>query len=174
MRNRIVWVGIIALLLGTVGLGCSGDSKKGSDKETRQGSQDAKQETDNEKLQGTWEVTKMVRNDEPAPKKKMEGMKFIFDGDKMIQEDEGEKTVAIYELDTSKKPKWIDLTFEGEDKPSPGIYEVDGGTLKLCILNGVGDQWGGGPRKRVQVGERLKSTHDDPEAGEEIANGYRA
>jgi uncharacterized protein (TIGR03067 family) len=40
-----------------------------------------------------------------------------------------------YKLDTSKKPAEIDLTITNgvfKGKTYPGIYQLDGGTLKLC------------------------------------------
>jgi uncharacterized protein (TIGR03067 family) len=47
---------------------------------------------------------------------------------------------AKYKLDENKKPKTIDLTAGGRDgsgkKPDdvlPGIYELDGDSLKICL-----------------------------------------
>jgi RNA polymerase sigma factor (sigma-70 family) len=95
--------------------------------------QDAK--TDNEKLQGMWELISAQSGGKEAEGRDAEQMKmlkFSIKGDKLIA-----KTEAGYTLDPSKKPKEIDLLVadgpEQERGTWKGIYELMGDELTLCM-----------------------------------------
>src|SRR5262249_39978751 len=100
-----------------------------------------KPKTDLERLQGTWEFVsltvggkKVWNNDAPAKS-------LTFTGDKMqFVGVNGDGTEAVSHsritLDESRKPKTIDLAaLDGDHKgqTTPGRYEIDGDTLRLCL-----------------------------------------
>jgi RNA polymerase sigma factor (sigma-70 family) len=95
--------------------------------------QDAK--SDKEKLQGTWEFVSGEfggQQAKGAEAEQMKMLKFVFKGDKLTAKTEGE-----YTIDSSKKPKQIDLKIsdgpENERGTWKGIYELKGDELTLCV-----------------------------------------
>ena len=119
---RKVWaVWAVALVLGVAATGLAG----GGDK-------------DKEKLQGKWVMTgvKFGGKDVDIPKDKGQVV-ITFSGDKVTYQ-EGDKPAeeGTYKLDTSKKPKQIDVTKKeskdgkGKDEMK-GIYSLEGDTLKI-------------------------------------------
>ena len=122
MRSRKLLIAIIVTLLAFV-------SVKADDTKN-----------DQEKLQGTWEVTEFVMNGKPAPEEVCKEIKFVFSGDTIKLTGPGGigKREFKFKLDPTKKPKAIDTipqegSFKG--KTGPAIYELKGDTLKLCIPN---------------------------------------
>jgi uncharacterized protein (TIGR03067 family) len=89
------------------------------------------------KLQGTWEFVsgevggKKVEGDEADKFKKHQ---FVFKGDKLTAKEE-----YTYTIDSSKKPKEIDLKVdkgpERERGTWKGIYNLKGDELTLCIAH---------------------------------------
>jgi uncharacterized protein (TIGR03067 family) len=90
---------------------------------------DAKKDLD--KLQGTWKAEKMIFMGEDAPADVVGKFTLTCKGSEFIPSDNA-SDVATIKLDTTAKPKAIDLT-EKNKKVSLGIYELDGDTLKLCF-----------------------------------------
>ncbi len=101
-----------------------------------------------ERIQGTWKVIFLesrdsVKTGKKVPEEKIKGLKVVITKDKLVLRNGKELERAYYKLDkldATKKPKWIDFTFVGQDpqnktyeKPVLGIYEWDGDDLKLCI-----------------------------------------
>ena len=92
---------------------------------------------DKEKLQGTWKAVTAQRRGESDPT--AEEHRLIFSGDEFSVK-KGEETMikGKFKIDTSKKPKEIDMEFIETKKDSLkgktalGIYELDGDTLKWC------------------------------------------
>jgi uncharacterized protein (TIGR03067 family) len=92
---------------------------------------------DVEKLQGEWVMESHEINGEKL------GEDRIKDYKRTVKEDHftvvvGDKTVVegTFVLDTSKKPKTLDITLESGDQKGEkmlGIYELDGDTYKVCI-----------------------------------------
>ena len=101
--------------------------------------------TDAKKLQGNWEVTELIAYGEKVDPKLFKGTKFIFKADKLTivpGDPKGDvfvgRTIAV-KLDPTKKPAAVDLTvLDGKDKGivSPGVYAIDGDTLRWCQPDG--------------------------------------
>src|SRR5439155_26069453 len=92
---------------------------------------------DKDKLQGTW---KAVTAQERGESKDDAGdHRLIFSGDEFSVK-KGDETIikGKFKIDSSKKPKQIDMEFTTADnekfkgKTAVGIYELDGDTLKWC------------------------------------------
>ncbi len=118
MKTQLVTVLAIGLLLAA-------DAPK----------EDVKKEQ--EKLQGTWKaVTVEVGG---RTKEDTEDHRLIFSGDGFSIK-RGDQTIiqGKFKLDPSKKPKAIDMEIteapkeEHKGKTAPGIYALDGDTLKWC------------------------------------------
>lgn len=92
---------------------------------------------DDKRIQGTWKVTsaevgaKAVKDKEPI------GNTITFDGNKYTirPTKRNASDSGTFKLTPDKKPKQIDMTAAGFDKPTLGLYELDGDTLKI----GIGD-----------------------------------
>ena len=70
------------------------------------------------------------------------GNKLIFSGGKVAIKGKGlvddEPMEVTFKLDPSKKPKAIDITEMGETVP--GIYSIEGDTLKIYFCNSRGGE----------------------------------
>ena len=95
---------------------------------------------DREALQGTWEAVEVIMDGEPAPEEVRKELKVIFDGGTMKLTGPGGIGKRMYDikLDAGTSPKSLDMMpqegpFKG--KAAPGIYELRGDTLKLCLPN---------------------------------------
>lgn len=98
----------------------------------------ADDKADKDKFQGEWslvtreengESQKITEDSEHYIKLKIEGDKF------MVTLKNGDHE-ANYALDSTKKPKTIDLTLKGGDQDGTvmkGFFELDGDTLKICM-----------------------------------------
>jgi uncharacterized protein (TIGR03067 family) len=88
------------------------------------------------RLEGTWAITSVVRNDNPLPEDRLKDARFVLQGEWFAQE-QGDRTLArgTFRLDPGKQPPTIDLTMsEGEDqgKTILGIYQLEDGVLSIC------------------------------------------
>ena len=104
----------------------------------------ADDKTEKDKFQGAWTLVNLEENGEGKEvnkdsdhyiKLKIEGDKFLIT---LKRNNETRDHEATFKLDTSKKPKTIDLTLMGGDqdgKEMKGLYELDGDTLKICIAD---------------------------------------
>jgi uncharacterized protein (TIGR03067 family) len=98
-----------------------------------------KPKTDKDKLQGTWLlVSAIVEGEDRAEGVKREAQKNLFKGDEFTIEradQPGNRPKVRYTLDSSKKPKTIDLVpGAGPDKGKtvPAIYKLEDDTLTIC------------------------------------------
>jgi uncharacterized protein (TIGR03067 family) len=116
MRKTLAGVAVFILMAGTAVWG--GDTKK-----------------DKEKLQGTWTLTQIELGGKKIDLPEGKSMQLIFTGDKVMMKGspKGDEEGA-YTIDASKKPKQITLTKKdgGADEKMPGIYEIEGDTLRIA------------------------------------------
>jgi uncharacterized protein (TIGR03067 family) len=87
------------------------------------------------KLEGTWTAVSATKDGKELGKEK--DKEAVFSGDKLTLKGGGKEEKFTYKLDPSQKPKTIDFKSAGDapknSAPGKGIYELNGGTLKLCI-----------------------------------------
>jgi uncharacterized protein (TIGR03067 family) len=93
----------------------------------------AAEKTDAEKIQGTWEVVRVVTTDKSPPKETKEKTRVIIDARflRFVVGKKGEFPEK-YTLSPQKKPKGITLGPTDEK----GIYELSGDDLKVCVPTG--------------------------------------
>jgi len=87
---------------------------------------------DAEAIQGTWVLDKFEGDDEPPPGVVIN---FTKDGKMGVELGGMAREKGGYKLDPKTKPKSIDLT-NPDREITLGIYELDGDTLKICIVEG--------------------------------------
>jgi uncharacterized protein (TIGR03067 family) len=84
-----------------------------------------------EKLLGKWKMESSERGGRERPVKVTQ---VVIKADTLtfVGPDGTESFDVEYKVDPAKKPKAIDIKNEKGDKTSPGIYSLDGDTLKIC------------------------------------------
>jgi uncharacterized protein (TIGR03067 family) len=96
--------------------------------------EDVTKKKDEDLFQGTWVGVKLFEEGEKAPEEKAKQMSCNCEDDVLLLEIENKTERIVFKLDASKKPKQIGFQQGGRDSNSftPGIYELDGDTLKIC------------------------------------------
>jgi uncharacterized protein (TIGR03067 family) len=89
--------------------------------------------TDKDKLQGPWQAVSGEKRGQPVADNLVQNYKVTFTGDKIKLSTIDDSPEGTYTLDPAKKPKTIDITISDRER-AIGIYEVDGDTLKLCMV----------------------------------------
>src|SRR6516162_5222640 len=92
-------------------------------------SQDKEGKSDQDKIQGTWTMVSGMREGKPFPEE-AKNRKITFAGNKMKLKMNDQEHEVTFKLDPAKKPKEIDVDFDGQ--AGKGIYELDGDTLKIA------------------------------------------
>ena len=86
-------------------------------------------------FQGTWVVAEATLAGRDH-KEDFEGMKLTITGEKYVIDFGLKSDAGTITLDTTKTPKWIDLTTKAEGpfmgRVLPGIYEFRTGKLVIC------------------------------------------
>lgn len=87
-----------------------------------------------EKLQGTWQLISAETDGKKAPEDQIKMIKVVIKGEKhsVYFGDEAVAKEIPFKIDPTKKPKTSDDTLP-DGKVIPGIYELDGNTLKSCV-----------------------------------------
>jgi uncharacterized protein (TIGR03067 family) len=91
---------------------------------------------DEDAIQGVWQLDKFEGMEAPPPEI-IGKLHFVFKDGKLDVTMSGmpRDKQGTYKLDPAAKPKTIDL-IAGDERPAPGIYELDGDTLKICLAEG--------------------------------------
>lgn len=97
-----------------------------------------KPKKDEDAIQGVWQLDAIDAGPGvPAPPPGGPMIRFTFKDGKLEVSMGGQPMgkQGDYKLDPAAKPKSIDLV-EGGGQNAPGIYELDGDTLKICLAEG--------------------------------------
>lgn len=98
----------------------------------------AEDKSDKDKIQGEWSLLSREENgqNEKVAEGSNEHIKLKIDGEKFLVTIGENNHDATFAVDSSKKPKTIDVTLKGGDQDGTvmkGFYELDGDNLKICI-----------------------------------------
>jgi uncharacterized protein (TIGR03067 family) len=93
--------------------------------------------SDLDRLQGTWLLVAMEREGEDVPAEDFKDWKAVYEENRItLRAGERVRRRGIVTLDPSRKPKAINTWDQDgpyEDQTVPGIYDLDGDTLKVCF-----------------------------------------
>ena len=92
-----------------------------------------------DRLQGTWNLESVETKGKQVPKDEIMRNTLVIKGDEFIRMSwEKKQPAATFKIDPTKRPKTIDQMFKDNDGRlvvRPGIYELDGDTLRLAFAN---------------------------------------
>ena len=94
---------------------------------------------DQEKIQGQWNVTELVRNGESAPEEFVDAAGYVIGDGSFDPTFNGEKrkdSTVTFKLNDATNPKQIDLTEEDSGETHLGIYELTDDRLKMFYYDG--------------------------------------
>jgi uncharacterized protein (TIGR03067 family) len=109
--------------------------------------------SDHQLLQGTWKVVSIQARGEDDSDESVKDLTVVITKDKLSFK-RGDKPAgeAVYKLDTTKKPRWIDFNQDArQGLKSLGIYRLAGDDLVLCFAPGT---------KKEQRPTAFKTTRD--------------
>ena len=86
---------------------------------------------DRKQIQGTWKVIYSADSGRDMPQEQLKALRFTIKADSLVMDAGGRVSNITYKLDPTTSPKSIDLIDEGS--MTPGIYELTGDVLRICI-----------------------------------------
>jgi uncharacterized protein (TIGR03067 family) len=86
---------------------------------------------DIDKFEGTWKVVSAEEGGRKSPDEAIKDAKMIITHQKITLNFRDETRVSTYKLDSTKNPKWCDIT--DSDHTALGIYHFEGEQLKICL-----------------------------------------
>jgi uncharacterized protein (TIGR03067 family) len=87
-------------------------------------------------LQGTWNITSLEIEGQTVPAGMLGAARIVIQDGNFISLAMGATYEGTFEVDAAKTPKTFNMNFTtGPEKgnTSPGIYELDGDTWKICL-----------------------------------------
>jgi len=132
---------VLAVLVACFSLACNADRNPVQKEDVpAQNAQDAKQEFD--KLQGEWTLVSTEVGGKKRPNTVNAVSKLTISENQWVvtYRDFASNARSTIEIDPSKDPKSIDLTFRGEKEPARGIYKLEGDTLTVCYGTAGGER----------------------------------
>jgi uncharacterized protein (TIGR03067 family) len=117
-----VKLGLLVMLAAGLGTwGMSPDKTKDVSKQELEG------------LQGEWKLVSATRDGKDMPQETVKTFTCIIKGDKFTISRDGKAVEeGTLKLDTTKKPKQINMALGAGKKTALGIYQFSGDTYKLC------------------------------------------
>jgi uncharacterized protein (TIGR03067 family) len=95
--------------------------------------QGEKADKEQEMFQGTWQLTGFTGGGNKKDDSETAQFKLVFKGNTITITGKGDDKHGTFKLDSTKKPKHIDVFPEdGGPKKIEGIYELTGDSLKIC------------------------------------------
>jgi uncharacterized protein (TIGR03067 family) len=91
---------------------------------------------DLKQTEGTWKVSMTEYDGKKVPQVKGKAVKLVVKGNEYVIFGEKEKTVGTLKVDSSKKPKTMDVMFSAgplKGKVIRGIYELNDDTMRACF-----------------------------------------
>jgi len=98
------------------------------------GDKDDANKADMKLLQGIWLMQSFESNGNPLPAEQAQKIKVTVNGDKYIVDLGDRQFEATFTIDSTKKPKHIDVTMVMDEQKAVtlGIYDVTKYTFKIC------------------------------------------
>jgi uncharacterized protein (TIGR03067 family) len=96
-------------------------------------------EAELKKLQGNWDIVKIVRDGADNTKDK-KGASFVIQKNQLLIKDGGHEEKATITLDPKKKPAHIDLALAKGEQRVKGIYKVEKGEWTIAFSEPGGER----------------------------------
>ena len=129
MGGKVQLSGRVAVVAMFLVAGCQGQEPERSDQQL---------------LQGVWQVVALVSDGKPAPREAVEAVRFTFAGDVLLvkgnyRTDPDREESCPYVLGEAQGLKTLDFTPPGEPHSVLAIYELNRDRLRLCLRHDGGD-----------------------------------
>jgi uncharacterized protein (TIGR03067 family) len=92
-------------------------------------------------VQGSWAAVEGQAEGQPLDAEALKQIRVVFDGDEIAFHPKKDKSRVTFKLDPAATPRTITMTAQegrDKDKSMPGIYDLQGDRLKLCVAPVLG------------------------------------